>query len=43
MAVTKQEYLMTAGFTSASVANALRSALIDAGLMTEWFDSFTIS
>lgn len=34
---------MTAGFTSASVANALRSALIDAGLMTEWFDSFTIS
>jgi hypothetical protein len=43
MAVTKQEYPMTAGFTSASVANALRSALIDAGLMAEWFDSFAIS
>jgi hypothetical protein len=42
MAVTKQEYLLNAGYTSASVANALRSALIDAGLMTEWFDSFTI-
>jgi hypothetical protein len=42
MAVTKQEYPMAAGFTSTDVANALRSALIDAGLMTEWFDSFTV-
>lgn len=43
MAVTKQTYTMNAGFTSADVATALRSALIDAGLMTEWHDSFTIS
>lgn len=43
MVVTKQAYNISAGFTSVSVANALRSALIDAGLMTEWFDSFTIS
>ena len=43
MAVTKQTYNINAGFTSVDVANALRSALIAAGLMTEWFDSFTIS
>jgi hypothetical protein len=43
MAVTKQTYSISSGFTSADVATALRSALIDAGLMTEWFDSFTIS
>jgi len=43
MAVTKQTYNINAGFTSVDVATALRSALIDAGLMTEWFDSFTIS
>jgi hypothetical protein len=43
MAVTKQAYSISSGFTSTDVATALRSALIDAGLMTEWFDSFTIS
>lgn len=43
MAVIKQTYTMNAGFTSTDVATALRSALIDAGLMTEWYDSFVIS
>lgn len=43
MAVTKQTYTMSAGFTSTSVMNALGQAFIDAGLMTEWYDSFTVS
>lgn len=43
MAVTKQTYTMNAGFTSTNVINALRQAFIDAGLMTDWHDSFTIS
>ena len=43
MAVTKQTYSMSAGFTRVDVANALRSALIDAGLMTDWYDSFSPS
>jgi hypothetical protein len=43
MAVTKQTYSISSGFTNTDVATALRSALIDAGLMTEWYDSFTIS
>jgi hypothetical protein len=43
MAVTKQTYTMSAGFNKTSVATALRSALIDAGLMTEWYDSFSVS
>jgi hypothetical protein len=43
MPVTKQTYAINAGFTGASVVTALRSALIDAGLMTEWHDSFSQS
>jgi hypothetical protein len=41
MPVTKQTYTINSGFTRTEVATALRSALIDAGLMTEWYDSFT--
>jgi hypothetical protein len=40
MPVTKQTYTINSGFTRTEVATALRSALIDAGLMTEWYDSF---
>ena len=43
MAVTKQTYTINSGFTRTDVATALRSALIDAGLMTEWYDSFASS
>jgi len=39
MPVTKQIYAISAP-TRTEVATALRSALIDAGLMTEWYDSF---
>ena len=42
MPVTKQIYAISAP-TRAEVATALRSALIDAGLMTEWYDSFASS
>lgn len=41
MAVTKQTYTATATLTAASFFTQLRSAFIDAGLMTEWYDSFT--
>lgn len=41
MAVTKQTYTMNAGFTGVDVATALRQAFIDAGLMTEWYDTFS--
>lgn len=40
MAVTKQTYTATATWTASQLANIFRSAFIDAGLMTEWFDSF---
>lgn len=40
MAVTKQTYTATATWTPASLASIYRSAFIDAGLMTEWHDSF---
>lgn len=43
MPVTKQTYTINANFTRTEVATALRSALIDAGLMTEWYDSFVVS
>jgi hypothetical protein len=43
MAVTKEVYALTAGFTSSDVINQLGSAFIDAGLMTSWYDTFTIS
>lgn len=39
MPATKQIYAISAP-TRTEVATALRSALIDAGLMTEWYDSF---
>ena len=43
MAVTKQTYTATATLTPATFFTQLRSAFIDAGLMTEWYDSFLIS
>lgn len=41
MAVTKQTYTAAATWTAAQLADIFRSAFIDAGLMTDWFDSFT--
>lgn len=40
MAVTKQTYTATATWTASGLASIFRSAFIDAGLMTEWYDSF---
>lgn len=40
MAVTKQEYSVSPVWTAAGLADRFRSAFIDAGLMTEWYDSF---
>lgn len=40
MAVTKQTYTATATLTGATFFTQLRSAFIDAGLMTDWYDSF---
>jgi len=40
MAVTKQTYTATATWTASQLAGIFRSAFIDAGLMTEWHDSF---
>lgn len=40
MAVTKQTYTATATWTASLLADIFRSAFIDAGLMTEWHDSF---
>ena len=40
MAVTKQTYSAAATWTLAQFADLFRSAFIDAGLMTEWHDSF---
>lgn len=40
MAVTKQTYTATATLTGATFFTQLRSAFIDAGLMTDWHDSF---
>lgn len=41
MAVTKQNYTVSAPWTSSELADAFRDAFIDAGLMTSWHDSFT--
>lgn len=41
MAVTKQTYTAASTWTAAQLADLFRSAFIDAGLMTDWFDSFT--
>lgn len=43
MPVTKQVYTAAATWTAPQLANVFRSAFIDAGLMTEWFDSSTNS
>ena len=40
MAVTTQTYTATATWTASQLAGIFRSAFIDAGLMTEWHDSF---
>jgi hypothetical protein len=40
MAVTKQTYTITPTWTAANLADIYRSAFIDAGLMTDWHDSF---
>lgn len=40
MAVTEQLYTQAATWTAAQCATLVRSAFIDAGLMTEWYDSF---
>lgn len=41
MAVTKEVYALTAGFTPTDVLDQLGQAFIDAGLMTAWHDTFT--
>lgn len=43
MAVTKQTYTLSTGWTVTQLVGIYRSAFIDAGLMTEWYDSFTNS
>lgn len=40
MAVTKQVYTLSPTWTASGLANLYRSAFIDAGLMTEWYDAF---
>ena len=40
MAVTKQTYSITPTWTASQLATIFRTAFIDAGLMTDWFDSF---
>jgi hypothetical protein len=40
MACTKETYTATATWTASQLANLFRDAFIDAGLMTDWFDSF---
>jgi hypothetical protein len=42
MAVTKQIYSLTAGFSPTDVINQLGQAFIDAGLMVGWHDTFVI-
>ena len=40
MAVTKQVYTLSPTWTASGLASLFRSAFIDAGLMTEWYDAF---
>lgn len=40
MACTKQTYTAVATWTASELASLFRSAFIDAGLMTDWHDSF---
>lgn len=44
MAVTKQTYTLLSGWTATTfLDNLLKPALVDAGLMSDWYDSFNIS
>jgi hypothetical protein len=43
MAVTKEVYTATATWTAITNAAIFRDAFTDAGLMTDWYDSFTSS
>lgn len=43
MAVTKETYSATATWTASDLADMFRDAFIDAGLMTAWYDSFSVS
>jgi len=40
MAVTVETYTATATWTAAQLADLFKDAFIDAGLMTDWYDSF---
>lgn len=40
MAVTKATYTVNPTWTAAQLADIMKQALIDAGFMTDWFDSF---
>lgn len=40
MAVTKQTYSLSPTWTAAQHADLIRQVFIDAGLMTEWYDTF---
>lgn len=42
MPVTKQTYSLNAPWTATDMAGIVRTAFIDAGLMTEWHDNFAI-
>lgn len=41
MAVTKQTYNLNGTWTASQLADLVKQAFIDAGYMTDWFDSFT--
>jgi hypothetical protein len=41
MAVTKQTYSVSPVWTAAGLADQFKDAFIDAGLMTDWYDSFS--
>ena len=41
MTVVPQTYTATATWTASQLADIFKQAFIDAGLMTDWFDSFT--
>lgn len=43
MAVTKEVYTATATWTASQLATLFTDAFIDAGLMTDWYDSFVNS
>lgn len=43
MAVTKEVYTLAPGWSNLDVLNQIKQAFIDAGLMTDWYDSFAIS